>query len=383
MVVPPAGGPPLRILHVFRAPVGGLFRHVIDLAGAQAQAGHSVGIVCDVGGGERADAALAALAPRLQLGVTRMAMQRAPGPWDLPVLLKFRALTGRLAPNVVHGHGAKGGLLARALPSVGLGGAYVTAYTPHGGSLNFGPDKPGHGLYMAVERFLRRGTGVFTFESQFAADRFRSMVGEPEGLERVVRNGAHPEEFEPVEPAPGAADLVFLGEFREAKGLGVLLDALDVLRRRQGYETSAVLVGGGAEQPAVEARIAALGLRSVSLHGPMNARDALALGRVFVLPSLFESLPYVLIEAAAGGLDIVATRVGGIAEAMGPAADRLVPPGDANALAAVIAATIEDDPARAAARRDAVRDHVRAHLSVETMARGVEAAYRAALADRG
>ncbi len=79
MAAPPAGGPPLRILHVFRAPVGGLFRHVIDLAGAQAQAGHSVGIVCDVGGGERADAALAALAPRLQLGVTRMAMQRARG----------------------------------------------------------------------------------------------------------------------------------------------------------------------------------------------------------------------------------------------------------------------------------------------------------------
>lgn len=375
--------PPLRILHVFRAPIGGLFRHVLDLAAAQVSAGHAVGIVCDVGGGARADAALAELAPRLQLGVTRLAMRRAPGPWDLPVLASFRRLTGRLAPDVVHGHGAKGGFLARALPSLGLGGRSVTAYTPHGGSLNFGPDKPGHGLYMAVERLLRRGTGVFTFESQFAADRFRSLVGDPRALQRVVRNGAHPAEFEPVEPVPGAADLVFLGEFREAKGLGVLLDALDILRRRQGYETSAVLVGGGAERAAVEARIAALGLRSVTLHEAMNAREALALGRVFVLPSLFESLPYVLIEAAAGGLDIVATRVGGIAEAMGPAADRLVPPGDAHALAAVIAATLEDDPTRAAARRDAVRAHVRRHLSVDSMAQGVESAYRAALEARG
>jgi glycosyltransferase involved in cell wall biosynthesis len=91
----------------------------------------------------------------------------------------------------------------------------------------------------------------------------------------------------------------------------------------------------------------------------------------------------VLIEAAAGGLDIVATRVGGIAEAMGPAADRLVPPGDAAALAAVIAATLDDDPGRAATRRDAVRDHVRLHLSVETMAQGIEDAYRAAIAARG
>ncbi len=382
MVDAPAALRPLSIIHVFRAPIGGLFRHVLDLAAEQVASGHAVGIVCDVEGGPRADEALARIAPTLRLGVTRMAMRRAPGPWDLPTLLAFRSLLGRHAPDVVHGHGAKGGLLARALPSIGIRGRFVTAYTPHGGSLNFGPDKPGHALYMAVERFMRRGTDVFTFESQYAADRFRSMVGDPKTLFRVVRNGAHPAEFEPVVAAPGAADLVFLGEFREAKGLGVLLDALDILRRRQGYEASAVLVGGGPEKAAVEARIAALDLRSVSVHDAMAARDALALGRIFVLPSLFESLPYVLIEAAAGGLDIVATRVGGIAEAMGPAADRLVPPGDANALAAVIAATLEDDPARSAARRDAVRDHVRAHLSVETMSRGIEDAYRAAMAAR-
>ncbi len=251
-----------------------------------------------------------------------------------------------------------------------------------GGSLNFGPDKPGHGSTWPVERFLRRGKGVFTFESQFAADRFRSMVGERRawsGSSATARTGG----VRAGRAGPGAADLVFLGEFREAKGLGVLLDALDVLRRRQGYETSAVLVGGGAEQPAVEARIAALGLRSVSLHGPMNARDALALGRVFVLPSLFESLPYVLIEAAAGGLDIVRDTRRRNCRGDGPAADRLVPRVTPTRWPAVIAATIEDGSARAAARRDAVRDHVRAHLSVETMARGVEAAYRAALADRG
>ena len=377
------GPAPLRIIHVFRAPIGGLFRHVLDLAGEQAKAGHAVGIVCDLEGGQRASEALARLAPQLRLGVHRLAMRRAPGPWDLPLLLTFRALLRRHDPDVVHGHGAKGGLLSRAAPSLGFRGRYVTAYTPHGGSLNFGPDKPGHTLYMAVERAMRRGTDAFTFESQYAADRYRTMVGEAGALQRVVRNGAHAAEFEPVVPVPEAADLVFLGEFREAKGLGVLLDALDILRKRQGYESSAVLIGGGPEQAMVTARIAALGLRSVTLRDAMAAREALALGRVFVLPSLFESLPYVLIEAAAGGLDIVATRVGGIAEAMGPAADRLVPAGDAAALAAVIAATLDDDPGRAATRRDAVRDHVRLHLSVETMAQGIEDAYRAAIAARG
>ncbi len=382
-MAPPPAAPPLRIVHVFRAPIGGLFRHVLDLAGEQANAGHAVGIVCDLEGGTRASDALARLAPVLQLGLHRIAMRRAPGPWDLPLLLSFRGILRKHDPDVVHGHGAKGGLLARAAPSLGLRGRYVTAYTPHGGSLNFGPETPGHRLYMAVERALRRGTDGFTFESQYAADRYRALVGDAGALQRVVRNGAHAAAFQPVIAAPDAADLVFLGEFREAKGLGVLLDALDILRRRQGYESSAILIGGGPEQAVVEAKVAALGLRSVTLRGAMAARDALAMGRVFVLPSLFESLPYVLIEAAAGGLDIVATRVGGIAEAMGPASDRLVPPGDAAALAAVISATLDDDPARAAVRRAAVRDHVRRHLSVETMAGGIEAAYRAAIAARG
>jgi len=59
---------PLRILHVLRSPVGGLFRHVIDLARAQAARGHPVGIVADSStGGARADVALAALSGELAI----------------------------------------------------------------------------------------------------------------------------------------------------------------------------------------------------------------------------------------------------------------------------------------------------------------------------
>ena len=59
-----AGGGPLKILHVLRSPVGGLFRHVVDLARGQAARGHQVGIVADSAtGGARAEAAFAALSP--------------------------------------------------------------------------------------------------------------------------------------------------------------------------------------------------------------------------------------------------------------------------------------------------------------------------------
>ncbi len=68
---------PLRIVHIFRAPVGGLFRHVADLAAAQAGSGHQVGIICDSStGGSYEDAFLRDLGSRLQLGLTRIPMPR-------------------------------------------------------------------------------------------------------------------------------------------------------------------------------------------------------------------------------------------------------------------------------------------------------------------
>ena len=79
--MPFVDGQPLRILHATRAPVGGIFRHILDLANGQADRGHHVGIIADsLTGGERAEQALAEIAPRLKLGVHRTAIRREPLP---------------------------------------------------------------------------------------------------------------------------------------------------------------------------------------------------------------------------------------------------------------------------------------------------------------
>src|SRR6186997_2009332 len=101
---------PLRIVHVFRAPVGGLFRHVTDLATAQTAAGHKVGIICDAAtGGTYEDNILAELAPMLALGLTRIPMPRHMSPADLWTALNVWRQLRTVSPNVIHGHGAKGG----------------------------------------------------------------------------------------------------------------------------------------------------------------------------------------------------------------------------------------------------------------------------------
>ena len=151
---------------------------------------------------------------------------------------------------------------------------------------------------------------------------------------RVVHNGVADAEFLPVKPAPDATDLVFVGELRKLKGVDVLIEAIARLAR-DGRNVTATIVGDGADRGAFEAAVAAHKLgAAVRFVGAKPARAAFALGRMLVVPSRAESLPYIVLEAAAAGLPIIATNVGGIPEIFGPDAGDLVPPGDPAALAA-------------------------------------------------
>jgi hypothetical protein len=87
----------LRIVHVLRAPLGGLFRHVIDLSKEQIARRHAVGLVTDsLTGGARAAAILAELEPSLSLGLLRLPMPRQPHLLDISaaaqIALHIRAL---------------------------------------------------------------------------------------------------------------------------------------------------------------------------------------------------------------------------------------------------------------------------------------------------
>jgi glycosyltransferase involved in cell wall biosynthesis len=118
---------------------------------------------------------------------------------------------------------------------------------------------------------------------------------------------------------------------------------------------------------------------STRFLGPMPARDAFKLGRVLVVPSRAESLPYIVLEAAAAAVPIITTNVGGIPEVFGPQSSRLIPPGDAPALARAISSALADSPGL---RNEALtlRTRVQAEFSADVMAEAVLAAYDEALA---
>lgn len=368
-----------RILHVFRAPVGGLFRHVVDLTRLQAEAGHAVGLVCDAStGGERAERALADLGPHLALGVTRIPMRRNPHASDLAALraVRERALAEQV--DVLHGHGAKGGVFARLAPLGRAGRSVIRAYTPHGGSYNYRPGTPLHRLYMAAEQVMARATDLFLFESEYVASRHAAFAGGAPRLQRIVHNGLAEAEFAPVETAADPFDLVYVGELREAKGLPVLLRALAKVRA-QGREMRLLMVGSGPDTESLAAMAENLGLRhAIAFEPPQAIRPVLGRGRVMVVPSLAESLPYVVLEAAAAAQPLVATNVGGIPEIFGSLSGDLVPPGDCEALSVAIMRILDEEPAIREGRARALSEALRMRFSMNRMATDVLCGYAAA-----
>lgn len=376
---------PLRILHVFRAPLGGLFRHVLDVARGQIARGHAVGIFCDsTTGGARSNDALEALRPSLQLGLTRIPVRRALHARDAAGILALTTLYRRVKPNVLHGHGSKGGAFARLVTVPGLDAATIRAYTPHGGSFNYSPGTLAHRLFMQAESILARRTDLFLFESEYVRKRFDLFVGRTTKLVRIVHNGIAQAEFEPIERAADAFDLLYIGELRPAKGVETLIDALALIRRDHGRRLTLLVVGSGPSEPNLHAHAKAAGVwDSIAFVPPQPIRSALARGRLMVIPSLAESLPYVILEAAAGAQPLVSTNVGGIGEIFGPYADELIAPSDAPLLAERILAKLAEPDERRRAKAEALSRHVQAGFCLERMIAGVLQGYAEAFAARG
>jgi len=370
---------PLRILHAVRTPVGGIFRHILDLANGQVDRGHHVGIIADsLTGGERAKAALAEIAPRLTLGVHRIAIRREPFPTDVLVWARFTHLIQRLRPNVLHGHGAKAGAFIR-LKSRSK--HTIRVYTPHGGSLHYPLSTFKGALYGRLERTLMNNTDLFLFESTFARDTYQRTIGTPKGLVRCVFNGVTADEFDPVVKASDATDVVYVGEFRHIKGADLLIDAVARLRA-DGKPVTLTLAGDGEETENLKAQIQKLGLTdAVRFIGHVKARYGFSKGSVLVVPSRGDSMPYVVIEAAAAGIPMVAANVGGIPEIFGSHADALFAPNIVAAMADAIEIALED-PEAAQARAKSLRERIFLHFSQKAMVEGVLAGYRDAFADR-
>jgi glycosyltransferase involved in cell wall biosynthesis len=210
----------------------------------------------------------------------------------------------------------------------------------------------GHSHSAAQARLKRREleqADVVTTVSSAVADSLVRDYGVDRARVRVVPNGAEPPDEVGERPVVrrlreelGAGVLrplwVCAGRLEEQKGQDVLLDALAEVRRH-GLEFVAVLAGDGRLRAALEERARSLGLEAnVRFAGQVeDLGPLLAAADAVTLPSRWEGMPLVLLEALARGRPVVASAVGGVCEVVSDGEHaRLVPPGDVTALATAL-----------------------------------------------
>ncbi|MDB5554903.1 MAG: glycosyltransferase family 1 protein [Rhizobium sp.] len=370
--------PPLRILHCFRSPVGGIFRHVRDLAMEQSRAGHAVGILCDSStGGEHEERLFQTIMPYLSLGLTRMAIDRSITPRDIPAFWRSYKEIRSLQPDVLHGHGAKGGAMARLAGSLLRVNRYRVSrlYTPHGGSLHFSRRSwSGKGVFM-LERLQEWFTDGLIFVCDFERRTYEEKVGRIFRRHEVVYNGVGEADFEIVPESPDAVNFLYVGMLRDLKGPDIFVDAFAKTERLLKRPLSAMMIGDGPQKQKYLDMMTSRGLgRRITMLPAMNIREAFASSQNVVVPSRAESMPYIVLEALAAGRTVIASDVGGISEVLGKGSDALVPPGDSDALAKAMAESITVPGWKEAHLPD--RENFHAVFSSKTMATRITALYQ-------
>jgi glycosyltransferase involved in cell wall biosynthesis len=163
--------------------------------------------------------------------------------------------------------------------------------------------------------------------------------------------------------------LLYVGRLRIRKGVEVLLEAL---AGDEGPKPTLVVVGAGEHRKRLEQASGERGLeasvRFVGRRSPGQVRYLMGRAAALLVPSIYEGMPLVILEAMEAGLPVVASAVSGIPEVVEPGITGwLVPAEDASALAAALS-ELQKDPEAASRRGAAGRESVAGRFSAERAA---------------
>jgi glycosyltransferase involved in cell wall biosynthesis len=222
---------------------------------------------------------------------------------------------------------------------------------------------------FATRFFMSRADAVIALSETEAAFQ-RRTYDLRHTMHAVIPNGIDLDTYRYVPHGAPARDepwrLLYVGQLNQQKQVDVLLNAL--ARSPANVELS-LAFHVDTLRPELDKLAAGLGLASrVHFLGPQPPQALASLyqaAHLFVLPSAGEALPSVVTEAMACGTPVVATRVGGIAEQLGPYGF-LVSPGDADELAGAIRQVLERYP-HYAEQGEAMSRSTRGRFSVEQM----------------
>ena len=348
--------PALEVLEILEATTGGTRRHLNDLVSHLDRKRFHVSVLCST---KRNKAFVGDVERMRREGIEVKIVPMVRAIWPLADLISFVRILLHIRINkydIVHTHSSKAGMLGRL--AARLAGVPRIIHTPHVFPFQMRVAHWRQAWYSRLERLAAGLTDAFICvsrqEQQVAIE--QCLASEKKFV--VIENGidipgstdaaevAHQRSILRAEHSigPGAPVVATVGRFARQKGHRYLIEA--VFRAREQFPAlKLVLAGGGRETHAIQSQIHHLGLEDATtiLGECENSTVVHRMADIVVLPSLWEGLPYVLIEAMAAGKAIVASGVGGVTDAVTDGENGLlIPPGDVDALAGALVCLLGD-----------------------------------------
>lgn len=349
------------VAHVlYRLDVGGLENILVELIRGMPRDAYRHVVICI--------ADYTSFRERLPDDVPVYALNKPPG-LGLGMFMRFWWLLRKLRPDVVHSSNLAA---LECQPMAALAGVPVRVHAEHGWDV---ADLHGTSRkYQLMRRVLSRWVHRHVTVSADLAGYLRERAGVPPERVQHIYNGVNTWRFHPRREREPDAPFVIgtVGRMQRVKDQVTLAQAfvkLQVLVPDQFPRLRLVCIGDGPEYDAVRAVLAEAGVqKQVCLPGNRDdIPEQLRQMDLFALPSLAEGIPVTVLEAMATGLPVVASRVGGLPELVVEGqTGALVPPGDANALAHVLAAYAAD-PEAVAVQGRAARERAEQAFSLEAM----------------
>ncbi len=366
----------IAVLQVMEATEGGTRRHLRDLVSALDPQAFRVALAVSCGreAAFRADD-LPAYKAR-GVAVHEVPMRRGLSPVaDARSFVRLVRVIRRVRPDVIHAHSSKAGFLAR------LAGAVCrvpVVYTPHVFPFLMGCGADVCFFYWLLERSVRWATAALIAVSEEEV-REALRLGFAKNRVFLVRNGVVPETAGPVTAREtGTLSVGYFGRLTRQKAPDVLLAAVpDIVAHLPQVRFE--IYGEGEMAESLRRQAAELQVEgAVAFRGACAQSETVARMRgldVIVLPSRWEGCPYVVLEAFAAGVPLVAAAVGGVPDLVQNGANGvLVAPDDPEALCDALLGLLRE-PHKRLRLAEHGRETLRAH-TVEAMASAIGDVYR-------
>lgn len=377
---------PHVMIVITRGEAGGAQSHVRDLCQAlQARVQFTVVI-----GGPVEESVLGRELTALGITVCPMPdMVESLNPLKLwPAVQQLTELIHTHKPDLVHGHSAIGGLVARVaakrsrVPAHPAGVPAV--YTVHG--FGFKPEVPlvRRTAAAMAERMMAGWTTHMICVSKYERELAFDLAIEPERV-HVIANGiarlpaptvAENTDAAPTQNSSAMPRLIMVARMKSPKRHDLLLQALAKVRNTLGHELPVTLAGNGPLSAQLHAQAKELNLKNITWAGDVShVSELLTQHDVFVLLSDHEGMPITVLEAMRAGLCVLASSLPGIREQINAYQDGILVANTPEAVAEKLLQLVRDPHMRKRLGR-AAQQKFEDSFTADTMAERVLQVYR-------